>query len=147
MRILEIIKHPSELLRQRCKDIPSREYAISLGCDMIATMKAYNGCGLAAPQVGRMINLFVMYMHGKPEICVEPQIVDTIGSSKVVATEECLSIPGVSVKVERDSMIRVEYYNHEGRLVNKRLKGIEARCYQHEYEHLQGVLIIDKRAK
>lgn len=143
MRLLEIVKHPSELLRQRCRDIPSQEYAVSLGCQMIATMKANAGQGLAAPQVGRCLNMFVMYIHGKPEICVEPQIVDTVGSMKVAAKEECLSMPGVQVSVERDSMIRVEYYNHAGKLINTRLRGVEARCFQHELDHLKGILIID----
>lgn len=142
MKSLEIVKHPSEILRRTCTGRSNAPYIASFGLRMIKTMIQNNGCGLAAPQVGSDLDMFVMYINGRPEICYAPRIANR-SETKSVAQEGCLSIPGVFVPVERPTEIEVEFYNHNAQPVQMTLSGLEARCFQHEYQHLQGILIID----
>lgn len=142
MKSLEIVKHPSELLRRDCTLPSNSRYVTSFGLRMIKTMIENDGIGLAAPQVGSEIAMFVMYINGRPEICYKPRIAN-YSEAKDIKEEGCLSIPGVFVRVERPIEVEVEFYNHNAQPVQMTLKGLEARCFQHEYDHLRGVLIVD----
>ena len=97
--------------------------------------------GLAAPQVGRDINLFIT-KHGH-EVFINPKIISSSPQTKK-SVEGCLSIPNISGAVFRSEWIQVEYINLSGEKVQKYFSGFPAIVIQHEYDHLQGILFIDK---
>jgi peptide deformylase len=111
--------------------------------DIKETCAFHKGLGLAAPQVGYDLRFFVFNTE---EIIINPIIIS--GSSKIWSEESCLSIPGASYRVRRWKEITVAYYNEHGDIINDRvLKGIEAVVFQHEYDHLKGILIRDKEIR
>lgn len=120
--------------------------------DMWETMYSAEGVGLAAPQVGESIRLFVVdgtpfgedddACNGFKRVMINPVIFES-SSEQSIMEEGCLSIPGIRESVLRPNEIRIEYYNKEWELIEEHLKGISARIVQHEYDHLDGVLITD----
>jgi peptide deformylase len=117
---------------------------------MLETMYAAPGRGLAAPQVGRAIRLFVMdatWKEGTPEpaICVNPEIVEH-PEERVTGTEVCLSIPGVSAEVARSPWIVLRWITPGGQRREARLEGAVAICAQHECDHLDGIVTFDRIA-
>jgi peptide deformylase len=128
-----------------------------LAADMVETMHGDNGVGLAAPQVGVPLRLFVAseYRFGQGEddqpvsehvadhVMVNPDIVERRGSQFV--QEGCLSIPGIYVdELERDQSVRVRYRDLSGASHELRAEGHFAQVIQHEYDHLEGVLFFDR---
>lgn len=113
--------------------------------DMIHTMTKSNGVGLAAPQVDRSIRLFVMksWPSVKLTVVINPKIeyLDEFGEKDSV--EGCLSIPGKNLKVRRHKRIHLSYFDRYGEFVSEEVKGFKAIIAQHEYDHLNGVLIVD----
>jgi peptide deformylase len=116
---------------------------------MIATMRKSDGVGLAAPQVGKNIRLFVMQSfdaQGKKSAVLEminPQILWK-SKEEDIETEGCLSVPGEWGKVQRPVAIKVSFMNKKSVQQKLELKGINARIAQHEYDHLDGILFVDK---
>lgn len=115
--------------------------------EMADVMKRSNGIGIAAPQVGESIQLAIVDipkdMGGTGRIIlINPKIVSAYGSE--VGEEGCLSVPGVQVKIRRYKEVTVETLNLDGKLVTYKGIGLLARAIQHEVDHLNGVLIIDK---
>jgi len=115
--------------------------------DMLETMYAAPGIGLAAPQVGVMQRLIVLDVAGKdsppaPMCLVNPEIVAR-GDDKVVAEEGCLSLPEIYGDVERHERVFVRYTDREGGVREMDADGLLARCVQHELDHLDGVLFVD----
>ena len=123
--------------------------------DMFETMYHTNGMGLAAPQIGRNIRLFIIdtlqldvdnrdeeSSEFVKEIFINPIIVEESGKSWEY-DEGCLSIPDIRGQVLRKPQVRIEYYNRDFELIDKVFDGITARVIQHEYDHLEGVLFTD----
>lgn len=115
--------------------------------EMADVMKRANGIGIAAPQVGESIQLAIVDipkdMGGTGRIIlINPRIVSAYGSE--VSEEGCLSVPGVQIRVKRYKEVAVESLNLEGKLVTYKGTGLFARALQHEIDHLNGILIIDK---
>lgn len=112
-------------------------------------MYATKGVGLAAPQVGVNKRLMVYNESGDPKkwmqevVMVNPQIVE-FSEATDVEEEGCLSFPGMGGDVERSKWIKVEAYNLKGKKMKKKYKGWEARIFQHEYDHLDGKVYIDR---
>jgi peptide deformylase len=100
------------------------------------------GMGLAAPQVGVTARLFVMYHNDQGYVCINPRI-EKSGEETSVRGEGCLSYPGERVMVERPVEVRVTYQNLRGTKVKKKLNGLLARCFQHEVDHLDGIVMSD----
>jgi len=114
-----------------------------LANQMLGLMRLENGIGLAAPQIGISKRLFVMSVDGHDRACFNPEIV----SSSAVFTdfqEGCLSFPGESCIIKRPEQIRVKYQNHFGDWIEVDLAGLEARCFQHELDHLNGITMHDR---
>lgn len=113
--------------------------------DMIFTMKKSYGVGLAAPQVNESLRMFVMKpsLFGKATVVINPVIEYLEEYGKKDSTEGCLSIPGQTLKVKRFKRIRMSYFNRHGEYMVEEMKGLEAIVSQHEYDHLNGVLIVD----
>lgn len=109
---------------------------------MLVTMHEAHGLGLAAPQVGEGVRVFVAEVDGRTIALVDPEVVRREGEE--VATEACLSIPGVIGDVPRAASVTVRGKNRRGRRVTIEAEGLLARVLQHEIDHLDGVLFLDR---
>ncbi len=110
-----------------------------LAKDMIETMIAYKGIGLAAPQVGVNKRVIIVKYGQVPVVMINPVI--TRKNGFYVSMEGCLSVPNRRVKKTRSKMVTVEFQNLDGGTQTMRLNGLEAACVQHEIDHLDGILI------
>lgn len=143
--MLKIITHPNEILRKKAQVIENvlNPDMQRLAQEMIKTMKKDKGVGLAAPQIGKSIKLITIDIKDEPLILFNPEI--TFFSKKKVEGEEgCLSVPGKYGEVERSHKIRVKAQDSNGNKIKFKAEGLFARVLQHEIDHLNGVLIIDK---
>jgi len=141
---MEIVRYPSDVLRQKTVPVTDFDDALAqLSRDMIATMIEGRGIGLAGPQVGSPLSLFVAQeAEGKHLVFINPEIIGT--SVETVSYEEgCLSIPGVYEEVTRPESVVIQAYNEKGRPFKRECAGLLARIVQHELDHLKGVLFID----
>ncbi|MCK4836733.1 MAG: peptide deformylase, partial [Candidatus Aminicenantes bacterium] len=110
------------------------------------TMYEASGVGLAAPQIGKSIRLAIVDItSGENQdefmVLINPEIIESQGSES--AEEGCLSIPGISVQVDRSTHIKIRAHDLQGKEIQKEYEGHKARVIQHEIDHLKGVLIID----
>ncbi|MBT4722314.1 peptide deformylase [Candidatus Falkowbacteria bacterium] len=147
---MEIILHPNDILRQKAKkiaesELKSPEFAKFVD-QMAKTMLEKDGLGLAAPQVGVSKRLFIANTKQGPIALINPKIIKK-SWRKETDEEGCLSIPAIYGDVSRHRSIKVKALNHEGREVVLEAKGLFARVIQHEMDHLDGVLFIDKAKK
>ena len=120
----------------------------SLARDMLVSMYAARGIGLAAPQIGEPLQLLVIDLEiedpkSPPLILINPEIT-AVGGSLCTYEEGCLSIPGVYLDVVRPSVVDVSYRDEMGRPKRMKADGLMARCIQHEMDHLNGVLFVDR---
>ena len=139
------------VLRQRAKDIEPGTDIKQLVADMVDTMHAASGIGLAAPQIGKSIRLFVVDGSGLDEepdmedfkkTFVNPQILNEDGTTWEFE-EGCLSIPNIREKISRREKIKVRYYDEDWTLHEEDYDGMKARIIQHEYDHIEGKLFVD----
>ena len=110
--------------------------------DMLDTMKAREGVGLAAIQIAVPLRVIVVNVRNHPMIMINPEIVKSTGSVSIV--EGCLSFPGRKVKVKRAKRVKVIALDHNKIERVHKLSGMDAICVQHEIDHLDGVCIVDK---
>jgi peptide deformylase len=149
-----IVVYGHPILRKVAAEI-DREYPglEQLIADLFETMYRSEGLGLAAPQIGKSIRIFVI--DGKPaaedepaladfkKAFINPYITERTGDL-VLMTEGCLSIPNLREEVNRESQIRIKYYDENWNYHDEVYKGYSARIIQHEYDHLDGILFTDK---
>jgi len=148
MTLIPIIKigHPS--LRQTADPVEKFDQElVSLVDNMIETMRINEGIGLAAPQVDVMKRLFVIDKklvneEWEAQAYINPEIIDALGLDTY--EEGCLSIPGIRAEVDRPFKISVKYQTVDGKLIEEELEGLLARVFQHEYDHLDDILFIDR---
>lgn len=147
---LTVLKYPHPLLRAPNVEVTEFDDELrDLARRMFKMMYASGGVGLAAPQVGKNVRLMVFNPDGDERklggevVLVNPQIV---GSAEGVelGDEGCLSFPGFGAQVERAKWIKVKAFNLKGKPFTKKYVGWEARIFQHEYDHLDGVLYVDR---
>lgn len=142
MEALELIPEDSEILRIPALpwDFEAADNAWILAEGLRRVMFRYNGLGLAAPQVGIPFRVFVMHDPdtNTTEDCFNPKILERSGFL-VQETEGCLSFPNLLLDIERNSNILVQYSNSEGKLFEKELTGRQARVFQHELDHVDGI--------
>ena len=146
--VLDIVKLGEESLRQKSEPVPEVNDEIKqLAEDMFETMIAYEGVGLAAPQIGKNIRMFVLIADDDVRrVFINPQIIKT--SSEVSDYDEgCLSIPQVYETISRPVAVTVQALNENGRPFTLDADGLLARIIQHEYDHLDGILYIDRGDK
>ena len=143
--MLPLVTIPNPSLRKRSQAVP-----LPLASDiqefikeMVLAMVEYDGVGLAAPQVGKNINIIVINTEVAPTVYINP-VVKKVSWRKDKHEEGCLSVPGVFGIVKRPSLITVEYNDCQGNFVTEILTSFLARVFQHEVDHLNGVLFIDK---
>ena len=147
MSVLKIEMLGSEVLRRRAEEIPEIDDGLrKLIRDMFETMYDAEGIGLAGPQVGvdrRVIVVDLREEGSTPLALVNPRIVDSAADTDK-AEEGCLSIPGVSGVVERPTRVVVEALSDTGDPLRIEAEGLLGRCLQHEVDHLDGVLFVDR---
>lgn len=114
--------------------------------EMIVAMKKANGIGLAAPQVEQSLRLFTASVEDKIYTFINPEIKD-ISTDKIPFEEGCLSVKNIWGPVVRPKKLTIKALNENGELIKIRAKGLLARVIQHEMDHLNGVLFIDKAEK
>lgn len=132
------------LRRQATKiDDPTSEEMRTLVVRMIETMREADGVGLAAPQIGRSIRLFVVEVDGRVSVFFNPVITE-YSEDREVSEEGCLSIPGVFRDVPRSGRIRMEFVDINGKRSVIAAEGFLARVLQHEFDHLEGTLFTDR---
>ena len=147
MALRTLVKYPDPGLQQPCKVVESFDEDLrQLADDMVETMRAEAGIGLAAPQVGEDVKLTVIDLSGgfDPEALIQlvnPKVEFEEGES--IEEEGCLSFPEVILKVKRPARIVVSGRDIEGKAVSIEAEGLLARCLHHEIDHLEGVLFID----
>lgn len=149
MAILKILKYGDEILRKKSKEVSKVSKKIRiLAENMIDTMYANNGVGLAAPQVGENLRIFVIDVSQddeplNPIVFINPKIIKKSGAIK--SNEGCLSFPKAYVDVRRYKNIMIKALDLNGRPFVMEAKDGEllARAIQHEYDHLEGILFID----
>ena len=143
--MLDIYTLGDDVLRGKCSEIKKFDSALRVLADaMIDTMDEADGVGLAGPQVGVQEKIFVVHIGDeKPMVFINPEIIET--SIEVSPYEEgCLSIPGVYHDVMRPSRIVVRAQDVDGRHFTLEAGGLLARVIQHEYDHLEGRLFVDR---
>lgn len=146
MSVREIRLLGDPVLRETCAPVEAMTPEVrALADDLRDTMIAAEGVGLAAPQIGVPLRVFV-YDVADPEpasgVLINPRITSATGTVK--ESEGCLSIPGLSELVERSARITIEGLDRDGTEVRIEAEGLLARCLQHENDHLDGVLFIDR---
>ena len=144
MAVLNVRRYGDPILRQKAQPVEAITPEIRKTLtDMLETMYYQVGIGLAAPQVGVSLRIILVDDGPRgPRALLNPAIVDQRGS--VRGEEGCLSIPGFFGEVERSEWVRVEAMDAEGRPLSFEAKGLQARVIQHELDHLDGVLFIDR---
>lgn len=148
MAILPIRTYPDPVLRVRCPEVEDFDAELrELAQNMIETMHAAPGIGLAAPQVGKELRLAVVDITAGDSkdaihIFVNPEIVEKTG--KDTDEEGCLSIPGITDKVTRPAAIKVRAEDLDGQPFETEADGLFARAICHEIDHLDGVLFVDR---
>jgi peptide deformylase len=143
--LAQIRQYPDPALRMKAREVEEvDEFTMQLVERMIHLMGDAQGVGLAATQVGILQRLFVFELEDKgPQAVLNPRLVDP-SDEKETEEEGCLSLEGVRVPVERPSRITLEGKDPGGSEVRLELEGLGARVVQHEVDHLDGVLIIDR---
>ena len=146
--ILDITKLGEDILRQKAQPVEEVNDEIrQLAEDMFETMLAADGVGLACPQVGKSLRMFVLIADDNVRrVFINPQIIQT--SKEVCDYDEgCLSIPQIYETITRPQKVTVQALNEKGRPVTLDADGFLARIIQHEYDHLEGILYIDRGDK
>ena len=149
-KLLPIVHEPNPVLRARAKEIDPAKWdpqeLEKLAQDMILTMKKAPGVGLAAPQIGKSIRLIIVERTPKPLVLINPKIV---GHSlrKHLLEEGCLSVPGKFGLIKRWREVKVRAQLLDGSPFELKAKGFLAEIFQHEIDHLNGTLYIDKATK
>jgi peptide deformylase len=144
-REIRVIGDP--VLREHAREVTEFDRGLrKLARRMIRTMQDAPGVGLAAPQVGVLQRLLVYDVDEDPRVLVNP-VLDELSEETEELDEGCLSVPGVTMPVERPVSIRVRGQDEHGEPVDFRAEGFEARVIQHETDHLDGVLIVDRTTR
>ena len=149
--IYPIVMYGDPVLRQRAADIPVGTDLSQLIEDMYETMHNASGIGLAAPQIGKSMRIFIVdgtIIEDEPDMAdfrkafINPVMLDETGD--VWEYEEgCLSIPNIREKVERNEKLRLRYYDEAWNVHEEEFDGRKARIIQHEYDHLEGKMFVD----
>lgn len=152
--ILPLRYYGDPVLRAKAKAIEEiTPEILQLAHDMVETMINHNGVGLAAPQVGKLLRIYIFrdewlnpegqYEMGPPQVAINP-VLSSPSKETDTMLEGCLSVPNVHVKVDRPQKIYIRYQDLKGEFIEKDLEGFLARVNMHENDHLNGVLHIDR---
>lgn len=147
--ILQVLHYPDPLLKKRSETITKITPELrQLAEDMAETMYAEDGIGLAAPQVGQLVRMVVIDLSGPEErsnlrVYVNP-VLEPLDDEMEPGEEGCLSVPDLRSDVKRYTRVRMKATDLEGNLIEEEAHGLMAVCMQHECDHLDGVLFVDR---
>lgn len=143
---MNIIIYPDLILRKKAKPLTEINKEVYQKVEeMMELMHQANGIGLAAPQTGWSVRLFITDVNGdtyEDKVFINPTIIEETG--ELNKEEGCLSLPGITGKVIRAQKIKARAYNLKGQEIEIEAEGLAARAWQHEIDHLNGILFIDK---
>lgn len=149
--IYPIVMYGDPVLRQRATDIqPGTDLKTIVG-DMFETLEAANGIGLAAPQIGKSVRLFIVDgtsldeepgMASFRKVFVNAKMVEELGAPWEFE-EGCLSIPNIREKISRKGQLRIRYFDEDWNEHEETFDGMQARIIQHEYDHIEGKMFVD----
>jgi len=149
--MLNIVKFPNKILRERMPEFDFNDPVlfldpVKLEKEMIETMLALDGIGLAAPQIGITARVFVMGHRENPEAAqafFNPMVVAT--TDEIEDLEEgCLSFPGIYVNIKRPKAIKARWQNSKGEWQESEFDGYNCKCFLHELDHLEGIVFQDR---
>jgi peptide deformylase len=148
MAQLKILTYPHPFLKKKAQKVkdPQAPEIKTLILDMLETMEKNNGLGLAANQVGQLASVCVIKAEGKTHIFINPRL-KSKSWSKIVCEEGCLSFPGKFIPVKRSKKIKVEAFSKDGVKFVLKAEGLFSRAIQHEVDHLDGILFIEKQVQ
>lgn len=148
MAVREILEYPDPELQRVSEPVTEFDDSVSnLVDDLLDTLYATSGIGLCAPQLGERRRVLVMDLsdeHSAPEVYVNPEILKSALPGFV--EERCLSVPGFKANVIRATRVLVRAHDRDGQVVERDLEGMHAVCLQHEMDHFEGKLLIDRLA-
>jgi peptide deformylase len=143
---LKIILYPDPRLKKASAPVKEFTPALrQLAEKMLQLMREAHGVGLAAPQVGHNLRMFVMNHSGEPKddrVYINPELSEAEGSEE--GEEGCLSLPEINARIVRDKTVRLRAIDLEGKPIDEKASGYLARVWQHEFDHLNGTLITDR---
>ncbi len=153
MAVRAVLRYPHPSLKQKARELGTgdTEVIAAVAADLIETMESFGHClGLAAPQLDHLVRIVAVDVTGHKKattqngllVLVNPVIVESDGAE--VGREGCLSIPHLTANVRRATRIRVDALTPEGGTVSVESEAFEARCLQHEIDHLDGLLFLDR---
>jgi peptide deformylase len=144
--ILPILTYPNPLLKKKAEKIkdPKDPEIKELVLNMIETLKQSQGVGLAAPQIGKNLKLCVIRINNSTLILINPKITAR-SFRKELLEEGCLSFPGQFYPIKRSKKITVTALDRKGKLITIKASDMLSRVLQHEIDHLEGLLIIDRK--
>jgi len=150
--VYPIVVYGDPVLRKRAEDIPHNGLDVAaLAADMFETMYAAHGIGLAAPQIGKSVRLFIVdgtTLEEEPDlkdfkkVFINPVMLEEF-SDPWEFEEGCLSIPNIREKISRKAKLKIRYFDENWMLQEEEMDGMKARIVQHEYDHLEGKLFLD----
>lgn len=144
MPVRRIVQYGEPVLKQKAKKIHRVDTSVQrLVDDLVDTVEAAHGAGLAAPQIGVPLRAIVTYVEENLQIVLNPEIVEA-SDEEIEAEEGCLSMPGWWGPVKRKVRVTVRGMNRRGKTIKIKADGWEARALQHEVDHLNGILFIDR---
>ncbi|MCW3173164.1 peptide deformylase [Shewanella sp. FYR11-62] len=152
--VLPIATVGEKILAQHAQAVIEFDHSIQLLAEnMLTTMIAANGVGIAAPQVFSSVAMFIMASRPNPRypdapnmspvVVINPHIIER-STLMELAEEGCLSIPGQRIKIWRHAQIKVQYHDLNGNLISNTLVGFIARIFQHEFDHIQGITLLER---
>ena len=143
---LQIVFYPDPRLRKVSQKVEKFDDSLkALAARMFQLMREHKGVGLAAPQVGQNLRLFIMNHTGEPaddQVYINPELIEAEGTEE--GEEGCLSLPGLNAKILRDKSLRIRAQDLDGNPIDRIASGYVARVWQHETDHLNGTLITDR---
>ncbi|HEX8040389.1 MAG TPA: peptide deformylase [Chryseosolibacter sp.] len=149
--IYPIVMYGDPVLRQRAKNIERGTDVRQLVGDMYETLEAANGIGLAAPQIGKSVRLFIVDgtgledepgMEDFKKVFINAELIEESGNPWEFE-EGCLSIPNIRERISRKGQLKIRYYDENWNPVEEVYDGMKARIIQHEYDHIEGKMFVD----
>jgi len=143
--MLQILTYPNNILREKAQPIenPTDPEIKKLVSEMLETLRAHEGIGLAAPQVGKNLRLCIVEIENEVFVVINPEI-KKLSGEQIKMEEGCLSFPGKFITIPRAEKIKIKSIDTNGKKQIIRARGLLARALQHEIDHLDGVLFVDR---
>lgn len=146
---MKLVEDDSNLLREPCKEFDFNDPPfdiIEYSKELVKFMYDNNGYGIASNQIGVPYRIFAMRGHPENFVCINPKIIDT-SHETILLEEGCLTYPNLVIKIKRPRNIRVRFHTPNGDVKTEKFTGMTSRVFQHELDHLNGVLYFNRASR